>query len=207
MSPRVTRGSVVAVLAVLLAGTATEARADWILTPFLGGTFASETIIPDLEQGEGTKKLVVGASAGWLGDGVLGVELDFAYIPRFFESDSTAGLVSGSNVVTMSGDLLVTLPVSVTQESLRPYLAVGGGWVHAAIEESLGFFPELFGRARNSFGMNIGGGAIGFLTPRTGLRFDIRHVRSLERDTNPFSGDRGSLVSFWRATVGMVVRP
>ena len=194
------------VLAVVLLCAPGVARADWLITPFLGGTFASETIIPDLEQSAGTKKLVVGAAAGWLGDGVLGVELDFAYAPRFFERDSTAGLATGSNVVTLGGDLLVTLPVSVTRESLRPYFVAGGGWVHAAIEEGQGIFPELFGRARNAFGMSVGGGAIGFLSQRTGLRFDVREVRSLERDVNLFTGEREPLVRFWRATVGVVIR-
>jgi len=196
----------VAVLALVLLASSAEARADWLLTPFLGGTFASQTIIPDLEQGEGTKKLVVGASAGWLGSGFFGVELDFAYAPRFFERDSTAGLVSGSNVLTLGGELLVTLPASVTQYTLRPYFVAGGGWVHAAVEEGQGLFPELWGRARNSPGTSVGGGAIGFLSDRTGLRFDLRQVRSLERDDNPFTGERGSLVSFWRATVGVVIR-
>jgi len=205
VSPRAVCGRLV-LLALVLLGPAAEARADWLITPFLGGTFASQTIIPDLEQGEGTKKLVFGASAGWLGDGVLGVELDFAYVPRFFERDSTAGLVSGSNVLTLGGDLLVTLPASVTQYSLRPYFVAGGGWVHTAIEEGQGLFPELWGRARNSLGATVGAGAIGFVSDRTGLRFDIRQVRSLERDDNPFTGERGSLVSFWRATVGVVIR-
>jgi hypothetical protein len=54
--------------------------------------------------------------------------------------------------------------------------------------------------------MNVGGGAIGFLTPNTGVRFDLRHFRSLERDDNELTGERRSLLSYWRATVGVVIR-
>jgi hypothetical protein len=54
--------------------------------------------------------------------------------------------------------------------------------------------------------MNLGGGAIGFITARTGVRFEIRHFRSLEREENPFTSESASLLSFWRATVGVVIR-
>ena len=184
----------------------TRAHADWLFTPFLGGTFAGKTALPDLEQGAGSTQVVFGGMAGWWSSGILGIEGDFGYVPRFFKRDISAGLVAESNVATLGLDLVITTPVSVTRESLRPYLVGGLGWMHASIDESLNLFPEFFGDGKNSIGMNIGGGAIGFLTPRTGVRFELRQFRSLERDVNPFTGERQSLLSFWRATVGVVIR-
>jgi len=57
----------------------------------------------------------------------------------------------------------------------------------------------------NSMGFNVGGGAIGFLTRRTGVRFELRHFRTFEREPSDF-GDVGPRVSFWRFTVGAVIR-
>jgi len=182
------------------------AHADWIISPFLGATFAGTTALLDLDQGAGSTQVVFGGSAGWWTAGVLGVEGDFGYVPRFFKRDSPTGLVADSNVATLGLDVVVTTPVSITRESLRPYLVGGLGWMHASIDESLNLFPELFGRASNSVSLNLGGGAIGFFTPRTGVRFDLRQFRSLERDENPFTGERGPLLSFWRVTVGVVIR-
>jgi hypothetical protein len=57
----------------------------------------------------------------------------------------------------------------------------------------------------NSLGFNLGGGAIGFFSRRTGVRFELRHFRTFEREAREF-GDIASRVSFWRFTVGAVVR-
>jgi len=197
----------VLVLLLLVCGAPVQAHADWLFSPFLGRTFAGTTALPDLEEGTASAQTIYGGSVGWWTPGVLGVEADFAYVPGFFEPDSASGLVVGSNVVTFGLDLVVATPVSVTRESLRPYLVGGIGWMHASIDESLNLFPEFFGRAQNSIGMNVGGGAVGFLTQRTGVRFEVRQFRSLERDVNPFTtGERTALLSFWRATVGVVIR-
>ena len=74
-----------------------------------------------------------------------------------------------------------------------------------SIEEGTEVFPDLIG-AQNSVGMNIGGGAIGFISPRTGVRFEVRHFRSLDRDLNLLTAEPDSQLSFWRATVGVVIR-
>ena len=182
------------------------ADADWLFAPFVGSAFAGSTALPDLEQGAGSAQLIFGGSAGWWSAGILGLEGDFGYAPRFFERDNLAGIFTNSNVVTLGGNVVVAAPVSVTRESLRPYLVGGLGWMHASIDEGNNFFPEIFGRAQNAVELNVGGGAIGFISPRTGLRFELRHFRSLERDTNPLTGERQSLLSFWRATVGVVIQ-
>ena len=203
MNPAVAR---VAFAGLLLVLPLHAADADWLFAPFVGSAFAGSTALPDLEQGAGSAQLIFGGSAGWWSAGILGLEGDFGYAPRFFERDNLAGIFTNSNVVTLGGNVVVAAPVSVTRESLRPYLVGGLGWMHASIDEGNNFFPEIFGRAQNAVELNVGGGAIGFISPRTGLRFELRHFRSLERDTNPLTGERQSLLSFWRATVAVVIQ-
>jgi hypothetical protein len=182
------------------------AEADWLFSPFIGSTFAGSTALPDLEQGASSAQLIFGGSVGLWTQGIFGVEGDFAFAPRFFETDNQQGILSDSNALTLSGSIVIATPLSVTRESLRPYLVGGLGWIHASISDIQNVLPELFGRARNSVGMNIGGGAVGFITPRTGVRFEIRQFRSLERDEKLLTGETKSLLSFWRATVSVVIR-
>ena len=196
----------VSVLGLLLALVPSSASADWIFAPFFGGTFGSSTALLDLEQSSDTTQFIFGGSVGWWSAGIIGFESDFAYAPRFFETDNLAGLITGSNVITWSGNVVVATPVSVTRESLRPYVVGGLGWMRSSIDEGgLNLFPELV-RTHNSAGINFGGGAVGFLTQNTGVRFEIRHFRSLERSENPVTLENESLLSFWRLTVGVVIR-
>lgn len=196
-----------AIVSLLLMLSPRAASADWIFAPFIGSTFAGATALPDLEQGASSSQLIFGGSAGLWTRGIFGVEGDFAYAPRYFETDNTGGIFINSNALTFSGNVVLATPVSVTRESLRPYLVGGLGWMRASIQEvGDSGLEDLLGRARNSVGVNIGGGAVGFVTPRTGFRFEVRHFRSLERDTDRFTGETQSLLSFWRATVGVVIR-
>jgi len=196
----------VAVAGLLVVLSPHMADADWVFAPFVGSAFAGSTALPDLEQGASSAQLIFGGSVGWWSTGLFGVEGDFGYAPRFFDRDNLAGIVTNSNALTLGANIVVATPVSVTRESLRPYLVAGLGWMHASIDDSNNLFPELFGRARNAVGMNVGGGAVGFISQRTGFRFELRHFRSLERDTDLFTGERESLLSFWRATAGVVIR-
>lgn len=195
-----------AIVGLLLMVSPRVADADWIFAPFIGSTFAGSTALPDLEQGASSTQLIFGGSAGLWTRGIFGVEGDFAYAPRFFETDNIGGIFLNSNALTFSGNIVIATPVSVTRDSLRPYLIGGLGWMHASIDEVQIVLPEVLGRARNSVALNFGGGAIGFLSPRTGVRFEIRHFRSLERDEDLFTGETQSLLSFWRATVGVVIK-
>jgi hypothetical protein len=134
-----------------------------------------------------------------LSSGVLGVEGDFAYIPRFFERDNLT--VSGSTVLTLSGSVIVAAPLRITGYSLRPYLVGGLGLIHTGITYQAIVAPV----DDNSFGMNIGAGAIGLLSQRTGLRFELRHFRTFSSDLNEF-GEESARLSFWRVTVGVLIR-
>jgi opacity protein-like surface antigen len=189
-------------LAVVLCGSLREARADYFFIPFIGGAFAGRTAFLNLEQGAGSTQLIFGGSAGWLTTGVLGVEGDFAYAPRFFERDNVGGNILGSSALTLSGSVIAAVPLAVSQYGLRPYLVGGLGLIHSGITYT-GLVDPV---DDNSLGLNVGAGAIGFLSPRTGVRFELRHFRTLDRDVNDATGELRTRLSFWRATVGVVIR-
>jgi len=191
---------VATLIGVTLFGSNRPARADIIVSPFVGTAFAAETTFFTAESGVDHKKWVIGGSGGWLGAGVFGVEGEFSYVPRFFEAGRL--LNKGSNVTTLTGTALLAVPLSVTRESLRPYFAIGMGMLHAGATDIVEAFPI----DRNLLSVSIGGGAIGFFTSRTGIRFDLRHIRSVSSAMDPTTSTTEPRLGFWRATVGVVLR-
>ena len=178
-----------------------EARADFLITPFIGSAFGGNTTLLDLDIGAASSKhWTFGGSVAWLSNHVLGVEADFAMVPGFFENSNDTGLITGSRVTTLSGNVIAALPLSITRESLRPYVSGGLGLMHVTAEDLIGL-----NESGDWLGFQVGGGAIGLITERAGVRFDLRHARSLSRDTT-LRGDRTSKLSFWRATVGVMFR-
>ena len=176
------RRPAVALLLLLWTPPAT-AHADWLITPFLGTSFAADTTFLVFEEGAG-RKLTLGASVSLLGDGILGLEAEIGHTPRFFEGNDPLGLVLTSRVTTISGSVMVAAPLALTRESLRPYFVGGIGLIQARSKHAAGLFPV----ARDLLGVNIGVGTIGFVTERTGLRFDIRHFRSASARSNRVRG-------------------
>ena len=181
-----------------LGASSATARADIIFTPFVGKTFAAQTTFLTVASVD-KQTWIVGTSAAWLTSSVIGAEVDFGYAPRFFGSDLT---VPGSNVTTLTGNVLLTLPVSVTRESLRPYITGGMGVLHAGVDDSLGLLTI----DRNMLALSLGGGAIGFLNSRAGVRFDLRHIRSTSRDMDNSTLLTAPRLGFWRATIGVAIR-
>lgn len=192
-------------LVVVAAGTATEARADWMFTPFVGSSFGTETSYLILEAGPARhSQLIFGGSTAYLSRGVFGVEADLGYAPHFFERDNLldlAGTITGSSVTTLNGSVIVAVPLAVTRESLRPYAVVGMGLIRASANDLI----HINDIHDNILGTNIGGGAIGLISPRTGFRFEIRHFRSAHNAPDP-TGENSARLSFWRATVGVIIR-
>ena len=177
------------------------ARADWLIAPFVGMTFGTETAFVQLDLGAATgTHLIYGASAGWLGDGVFGLEADVAFAPGFFEDEDPLELVLSSRVTTLFGNAVAALPLSVTRESLRPYVLGGLGLVRTTQSNVLGLAER-----DTSLGMQLGGGAVGLVTNRFGVRFDLRQTRTLRRDDTILAA-RETKLSFWRATVGVLIR-
>jgi hypothetical protein len=189
-------------LLLLLAFAPRPASADWLITPFIGTAFSGETTLQVLGPGRIPKKTTFGVSAGWLSDGVLGVETSVSHAPGFFSGDDPLELLKtrSSRVTTLDGNIILTVPLSVTRESLRPYLIGGVGLMQARLDELV--LPI----DRDFLGVNIGGGAIGMLTPRTGARFELRHFKAASGANGPLAREGLSRLSFWRASVGVVLR-
>jgi hypothetical protein len=204
-------GRVWLLLAALAAWPA-EARADILVAPFIGGTFAGQTTLPvfglpTIDPSSAlSSSLIIGVAGLWLGSGIVGVEGELAYAPGFFERADGQQALTSSSFTTASGSVVVTLPQSVTRESLRPYVVGGLGLLHVGVDDLLGQVPV----NRNLLALDLGGGAIGMLNARTGIRFDIRHTRSVRDDEAPPNGFGGAQsrvrLSYWRATVGVTIR-
>jgi hypothetical protein len=193
----------VALICASFLGSSRPARAaDFIMTPFVGSTFAGETTFRTAESLDGTKKWTLGASGAWLTSGVLGVEGEFSLVPRFFPRGGLPTNVTGRNVTTFMGNVIVAAPLSVTRESLRPYVSGGFGLMHAAVNDPTGFYSL----DANLAAYSIGGGAIGFFNSRAGVRFDLRHIRSTSSDPDTATGNSEARLGFWRATIGVAIR-
>jgi opacity protein-like surface antigen len=107
-----------------------------------------------------------------------------------------------SSVTTLMVNGVYRLPLG--GERVRPYAAGGLGLLRTRIGGDDDFI-----RGRNSnVGLNVGGGVMGDLSDRIGLRGDIRYFRDLQRlegESEFFSLGHDKL-DFWRATVGVTFR-
>jgi hypothetical protein len=174
------------------------AAAEGFVSPYIGLRFASDTTFRG--QDADRNKATFGSSVGLLTPGVFGVEADVAFVPGFFESQLRSG-----SLVTLMGNVIVAAPLGVVQYGLRPYFIGGVGLLHARVGSL-----ELDTNNSTLFAMNLGGGAIGPLTPRTSVRFDIRYFRNLSHDEESenfldLAGNPADL-GFWRGTVGLSFR-
>ena len=206
------RGRILLLAVVFSWGQVAEARADFFITPVVGSEFAGSTTLLDLESAASLKHWTFGGSAAWLSDQVLGVEADFAIVPRFLQNSNVTPLVTESRVTTLTGSVIAALPLSVTRESLRPFIVGGLGLIRGSAEDTLRLnescIPDQTPGVTcpgNWLGLQLGAGAIGLITDRAGVRFDLRHFRTLSRDVT-LLGERTSKLSFWRATVGVSLR-
>src|SRR5215813_12464666 len=87
---------VAAATAVVLAPM--QARADGFVTPWIGSAFGSS-----IDNGRGT----YGVSAGAMGNGIVGGEVDFGYNPSFF---GPSGQFGNNSVVNLIGNVIVGVP-------------------------------------------------------------------------------------------------
>ena len=197
-----TRGLIL--IGMLLAAPA-SAYADFFVVPFAGVKFGGSTSIVDLEQAAGKKKLVLGIAARKVDNGILGYEAEFANISGFFGNQEVADITplvkAGNYVNDLTGSIVLSLPPGATGGGLRPYAVIGGGLIHA---ESHDIYDVITVR-RTVAAVNLGFGAVGMLTNNVGVRFDVRHLRSVTND--PPTGGVGHSISYSRFTIGLMLRP
>jgi hypothetical protein len=197
-------------LALIIAGTPSKASADWLFTPFLGMNWGGSATFDDVLdadfEDEFEQKMNFGASLSWMGAGAFGFEVDFGYSPNFFQN--TVGdddfEFGDSNVTTLMANLKVGAPFGGQRGGgIRPYASGGLGLIKARIDD----VDDLFDVESTDWGLNVGGGIVGFFSDNFGLQGDVRYFRSLE-DNDPddeFDVALGSF-SFWRGTAGLVFR-
>jgi outer membrane protein with beta-barrel domain len=196
------------IFAVASAAAPRTASADWTLTPFLGWNFGGSADVTG--SGGSTlsnkfeKKLDYGASLTGMGAGPIGFEIDLGYSPNFFESSTTATgfrFTNKSNVTTLTGNLVVGAHTG----SVRPYVVGGVGLIRTNVQD----FAELFAtKSKNDFGMDIGGGVMGFFSKSVGLRGDVRYFRGF-RGSSDSSNPTGLALSdfkFWRGSLGLSLK-
>lgn len=198
-APRLCVCSVIALLAF-----ARPAAADWHFTPFIGvtlggsTTFITDTLDP--ERKFARKRVVYGGAVSRIGRGFVGVEGIVAYVPGLFVREF--GLLTGSRSIAAMGNVIITPPRAWNEHGLRAFASGGLGLLHVRQEFQADALPV----NRNVLGYNFGGGAVGFVSDRTGLRFEARRYSYVKSgDTLGVSLDRENL-SYWTATVGVVFR-
>lgn len=181
------------------------AHAQWQITPQLGVNVAG-----DVERGKGG----LGGSVGYRWRR-LGFEIDFQRYHHFFKDAEVSPLdpaappnCTGSadqtrpctDIDTDALNVLANVVVPLHGSGAtrwRPYVTAGFGLVRAWTNEE--------GRHQNDLGFNGGGGVTFDVSPRVGLRADMRYVRAAvdeDRREGVLFRDYG----FWRVSFGVAFR-
>jgi hypothetical protein len=192
-------------LALLLMSSSASVRAEWQVKPFVGLKFGGNTnLVGDLEFAAGRRKPIIGVSTAAIGE-IVGLEADVAYVPGYFEGDRF-GDVLRSSLTTVTGNIMVGLPRRMTEYTLRPYFVGGAGLLRAHSSNSV---PGLFELSRNLPAIDLGGGVTGFITPRTGVSWEVRHFRNIQGGAPAPGSTNDALterLSFWRANMALAIR-
>jgi hypothetical protein len=194
--------TIVAAAAAWVLLTAAPARAEWFVTPFIGGNFGGATDQPLFGKTDAiTKPGTWGVTGGWTGHGCLGLEGDVAYAPNFFDSDN--GFISERSVTTVMGNVRVAVPLGAKGGKIRPYFSGGAGLLRPNLAEAGdGAVVEA-----NKFAWNIGGGVTGFFTGHVGITGDVRYVRAMDKNEVPnVFGVQFDGLDFWRAAAGVTLK-
>jgi len=175
----------------MLALAVRPARADGLITPFIGFSFGGDAAncisLSNCEE----KRVNWGVSLVSL-RGIFGFEEEIGYAPQFF--GKTPGGDNG--VLTLMSNFLVTIPAG----PVRPYALFGIGIVrpHARLDSSSLDVDGI------SIATDVGGGVNVFVHRHLGFRGDIRHLRTLKDvSLGVFSTEQ---LDFWRASLGLTFR-
>jgi hypothetical protein len=187
-----------ALVAIMLAPV--PARADTLLIPFFGVNFGGDAG-KEFSEAFDTSQYNWGVSIAFMGGGVFGVEGDLGFSPDFYGKTD----VGGSNVLTLTGNLLIGIPFGGQQGfGIRPYGVVGAGLLKSTSDFGTGV-AEI---DENDLTWSAGGGVLLFFGTTVGLRFDVRYFKTfddLEILGVPIGQSPGK-VDFTRGSLGLVLR-
>ncbi|CAN5437059.1 hypothetical protein BH23ACI1_BH23ACI1_29650 [soil metagenome] len=191
---------------LLLLALPRPVAAEWHFVPMIGVTFGKVTNFLDSAGGAQERDRHFGITVSRLGEGILGFEGGVVWTPGFFQGTDPVrrDLVETSRAISAMGNVMLTTPRLWTEYSLRPFISGGVGLLHVLAEDSAAVFPV----DANLWGVNVGGGAIGFLSERTGVRFEMRYFSTLGRKELPgmtLDGNAAHL-RYLTASIGVVIR-
>jgi len=205
-------------LVLMLSALATPARADWLLTPYVGGVFggaANSFVVTDLDD-EFEQRFTLGGSVSVFVNPIVGFEVDYSMAPNFFQFTGGTGnfdlLDLDSSVQTLMGNLVLNIPVGGGDGPFRPYVSAGLGSIRTQLRSESDVFDDL---TSNDTGYNFGAGAHLLAAGRFGVRADVRYFRGFESiddedpiEDNPFFDQpfANEAFNFWRGTIGLTFR-
>ena len=174
-----------------------QARADGFVTPWVGAAFGSS-----IENGRGT----FGVSAGGMGAGIIGGEVDFGYNPSFFGTQTDFG---NNSVLNVMGNVIVGVPVGGTRgKGVRPYLVGGAGLIRTQIDGAANSSFLRPASSTNMLGWDAGVGVMGYFNDHVGIRGEVRYLRAMQDwdRTSTSINLNGDRLHFWRPSIGVVLR-
>jgi outer membrane protein W len=202
---------------LLALATAGPARADWLLTPYIGGVFggaANQFTFNDTDD-EFEQRMNFGLSFGYYSKGIFGIEVDYSAAPNFFQFTGGTNNFDlfdlDSSVQTLMGNVVLALPVGGADGPFRPYVTAGLGSIRTQLRSESDVFDEL---TSNDSGYNFGAGAHLLAAGRVGIRADVRYFRGFEAidDEDPVDNPlfeqpfANEVFNFWRGTIGVTFR-
>jgi hypothetical protein len=195
-----------AMVVLIVAGTAGDARADGYINPFYGVNFggsAGSTFVDRARHGDRT---TWGFQAGGMGGGIFGGEFDLAYTKNFFGDDPS--LVNNS-LLTSMGNIIIGIPIGGQHGAgIRPYGTAGLGMVR----RQLSLAPDVLNGVEtnildgNDFAYSLGFGAMGFFADHIGIRADYRYIRNFKTDDLLAGSIKAGTFNYSRATAGVLFR-
>jgi hypothetical protein len=179
-----------------LVAAPTQARAEGYVTPWVGANWGS-----DISNG----RAAFGVTAGGMGDGIFGGEVNFGYSPSFFGTQNDFG---HNTVIDLMGNVIIGVPIGGGRHTaaVKPFVTAGVGLLRTQID---GGTIAHVSSSNNQWGWNAGGGVMGYFNEHVGLRGDIRYLRGFEdlRTGNTVLDlDGNNQLNFWRITGGVVLR-
>jgi len=179
-------------LATVIALTsASPARADGFVTPYIGFNFGGDVAnclsLSNCQEKRTNFGVTVGSTHS-----IFGIEADFGYAPQFFGKSSG----QSNSVFHFMTDFIVLVPAG----PIQPYGFIGLGLIrpHAT------FDLASLSLSQNAFGYDLGGGLNLYFAKKAGLHGELRHLRTFEDVTlGVFSSDK---LDFWRASAGLTFK-